>query len=146
MGNVVVSTVIERPIAVVWDDIRRLDSHVEWMADAETIRFLTDDHAGIGTRFECDTKVGPLRTTDVMEVTEWVEGERIGVRHIGLVTGVGAFILHPVDADRTEFRWDETLSFPWWFGGRIGAVVAHPLLAAIWRRNLRRLRQRLESQ
>ena len=93
MATVTVSTVIEQPIAVVWDDIRRLDTHIKWMADAEAIRFLTDDRAGVGTRFECDTKVGPLRTTDVMEVTDWVEGERIGVRHQGLVPRTTCFEL-----------------------------------------------------
>ena len=30
----------------VWHAIERVDSHVDWMADAETIRFLTDQHRG----------------------------------------------------------------------------------------------------
>ena len=51
------------------------------MADAEVIRFLTEQTAGVGTRFECVTKVGPIRLTDEMEITEWEPGRAMGVRH-----------------------------------------------------------------
>jgi hypothetical protein len=43
------------------------------------------------------------------------------------------------------FTWSETLQFPWWMGGAAGARVARPVLAAVWRRNLRRLRTRVEE-
>ena len=59
------------------------------MADAESIRFLTEQTRGVGTRFECVTKVGPIRLTDRMEITEWEPGRSMGVRHDGLVTGTG---------------------------------------------------------
>ena len=143
MANVTVSTIIDRPVEEVWDDVRHLASHVEWMADAVAIRFTTPTTSGVGTTFECDTRIGPLRTTDVMEVTEWVEGERIGVRHVGLVTGVGVFTLEPQGPARTRFQWDERLSFPLWLGGPVTAWLARPVLAAVWRRNLTRLQARL---
>jgi hypothetical protein len=145
MASIVVSTTIGQPVAVVWDDVKDLASHVEWMADAVAIRFVTEETSGVGTRFECDTKVGPLRTTDVMEITDWADGRRIGVRHQGLITGVGAFTLTPLDETRTEFRWEETLVFPWWLGGPLGSLAARPVLRAIWRRNLNRLRGRFEA-
>ena len=55
----------------VWADVRDIESHVTWMQDAAAIRFLTDHREGAGTRFECDTKVGPFSLTDVMEITSW---------------------------------------------------------------------------
>lgn len=143
---VVVATVIDRTPEQVWADVRDIASHVEWMADAAAIRFLTEQNEGTGTRFECDTKVGPFRLTDVMEITSWLEAEEMGVRHVGLVEGTGVFTLTPLPGGRTEFRWEEDLTFPWWMGGPIGAFIARPVLGLIWRRNLRRLKERIEQR
>lgn len=128
----------------VWRHVRRIDRHVEWMRDAARIDFLTEQRSGVGTIFDTITKVGPLSTTDRMTVTEWVEGTTIGVRHEGAVVGEGRFTLRTVDNGGTTFEWAETLHLPWWFGGRVGEVVARPVLTAIWRRNLRALRDQVE--
>ena len=125
----------------VWADIARVGSHVEWMADAVAIRFLSDQTSGVGTAFECDTRVGPLRLTDVMEVTEWAPPSVMGVRHTGVVTGSGRFTLVRAP-DGTRFQWEEVLVFPWWLGGPVGAFASAPLLRWVWRRNLARLARR----
>jgi hypothetical protein len=141
---VVVSTTIERSPHEVWADVRDISSHVTWMQDAVEIRFLTDHVEGPRTRFECDTKVGPFKLTDVMEITEWEEARRMGVRHVGLVEGTGVFTLDELGSDRTEFKWEEDLVFPWFMGGPIGAFFARPVLRLIWKRNLTRLKARVE--
>ena len=41
---------------------------------------------GVGTTFDCDTKIGPFRLTDRMEITEWVPNAAMGVSHVGTVT------------------------------------------------------------
>lgn len=140
MARIRVSTTIEAPIDAVWEYVRRIDSHTEWMADAESISFLNDQTEGVGTAFECLTKVGPLRLNDTMVVTEWADREAIGVRHTGLVTGEGRFTLAPAGTDRTEFRWTEELQFPWWMGGILGDIVGARVLEWVWRRNLKTLR------
>lgn len=137
-----VSTVVPARPAAVWADVRDIASHVEWMADAEAIRFTGPKRHGVGTAFDCDTRVGPFRLVDRMAVTEWDEGRVIGIRHVGLVEGSGRFTLRPTWRGHTRFTWTETLRFPWWMGGPIGAVVGRPVLRAIWKRNLRRLRAR----
>ncbi|MEZ5341370.1 MAG: SRPBCC family protein [Acidimicrobiales bacterium] len=142
---VVVSTTIDRPSTAVWENVRDISSHVSWMLDAEAIRFLTPQTEGVGTRFECDTKVGPLSLTDVMEITAWEDAKQMGVRHVGLVEGTGLFTLVDLGDDRTEFRWEEDLRFPWFFGGPIGAFVARPVLRTIWKGNLKRLKARIEA-
>ena len=142
---VVVSTMIERSAADVWANVRNIASHVTWMHDAVGIRFLTEHQEGPGTRFECDTKVGPFSLTDVMEITAWEDQARMGVRHVGLVEGTGEFTLQQEEPGRTEFRWEEDLSFPWFMGGPVGAFLARPVLRFIWKRNLARLKARIEA-
>jgi hypothetical protein len=128
----------------VWADVRQIDSHVEWMADAVAIRFRTERQEGVGTAFDCDTKLGPIRLTDRMEVTEWEHGRAIGIRHTGMVTGTGRFTLSPAPQDKTRFTWEERLTFPWWLGGSVGGFVGARVLKAIWRRNLAHLRSRFD--
>ena len=144
MARIVVSTVIAAPPAVVWSDIEDVASHVGWMADAVAIRFLGDRHAGVGTLFECDTRVGPFTLTDVMEITEWEPARRMGVRHVGVVTGDGVFTLRSRRGGRTRFTWRERLTFPWWLGGPFGAVIGGEVLRLVWQRNLHNLKRLVE--
>lgn len=116
------------------------------MADAESIRFTTATHEGVGTQFECITAVGPIRLTDVMSITEWQPRETLGVEHRGVVTGTGRFTLSEAEGDRTNFCWEERLSLPWGLGGPIGERFAQPILSRLWRGNLARLKQLIESK
>ncbi len=158
-------TTIAAPPEEVWRRLADIADHVTWMADAAEIRFTSDRRSGVGTVFECETRVGPLRTTDVMEVTEWRDAAAMGVRHTGLFTGTGRFALEaapapaPISADTpaaahtpaladadtpgagrgaTVLSWEEDLVFPWWLGGPVGAWAARPILRRVWRGNLRR--------
>ena len=137
--------IIEATPSEVWAAVEDISTHVNWMHDAVAIRFTTPQRQGVGTTFDCDTKVGPLKLVDRMEITEWEPERTMGVRHVGLVTGTGAFTLRQAAAGRTEFLWDETLVFPWWMGGRVGGRVGALLLAQIWKRNLRGLKVQIEG-
>lgn len=142
-SGVTVSTEIPAPPEAVWAELARLEDHAEWMADAHAIEFLGERREGIGTRMRVDTRFGPLRTHDVMEFTEWNPPRHMAVAHTGLFTGRGAFSLEPIGDTATLVRWSEQIFFPWYFGGRIGAWAAQPVFRWVWRRNLRRLRERV---
>jgi len=135
---------LSAPPDAVWADLRDISTHSQWMADAVSIRFLTDQRQGVGTRFECDTKVGPFRLTDVMEITEWSPGKAMGVRHSGVVTGTGRFTLKRARGGRTQFTWKEKLQYPRWLGGPVGAFLSKPVLTWVWRRSMRNLQQRFD--
>lgn len=141
MTVITVSVELDQPPGRVWELIEPIDSHVEWMADAVAIRFIGERRTGVGTQFECDTKVGPFRLVDRMTITDWQRGLVMGVAHEGLVRGFGRFTLAPIgQGTGTRFTWSESLSFPWFLGGVLGAAVASRLiLTPIWRGNLRRL-------
>jgi hypothetical protein len=138
-----VSVLIAATLRQVWAELSDFASHPEWMDDAATVRFLTDQTTGLGTRIEAATRVGPLRAADVMVVVRWDEEQTIVVEHVGAVKGYGRFDIGRV-GDHTEMRWVEDLRFPWWLGGPLGLALARPILGRIWRGSLRRLKDRLE--
>lgn len=145
MPRIRVHTDIDAPRRRVWARLRDVASHVEWMTDAEAIRFETDQREGVGTVFVCDTRVGPIRLQDRMEVTGWREGRSMSVRHAGLVTGEGRFSLRRRGRRRTRFTWEERLRFPWWLGGPFGGAVGAQVLRLVWKRNLAALRRLVEA-
>ena len=142
---IAVSIVIDAPPARVWEVLEPIERHVDWMVDAIAIRFTSEARRGVGTRFDCDTKFGPVKLVDEMEITEWTPPRVMGVRHVGLVTGTGRFTLEETAGGETLVTWSEDLVFPWWLGGRAGAAVGGRLvLARVWRRNLRALKHLVE--
>ena len=141
-----VSVDIAAPVQKVWDIVEPVERHIDWMADAVAIRFQTEQTRGTGTTFFCDTKVGPIKLVDVMTITAWEPGKVMGVKHTGVVTGTGEFTLEAIDASHTRFTWTESLTFPWWLGGPLGAFVGGQIvMKAIWRRNLRELKKLVEA-
>lgn len=146
MASIRVSTTIDATPDEVWSVVEHVADHVDWMHDAVAIRFTSESTSGIGTTFDCDTKVGPFRLTDKMEITQWETGTTIGVRHVGMVTGTGAFTIVPIGTRRAGFQWEEALTFPWWMGGPIGAVFGGQVLKVIWKRNLKELKTIVESK
>ncbi|MDW3175843.1 MAG: SRPBCC family protein [Acidimicrobiia bacterium] len=145
MVAITVETELDAPPAVVWSDVRNIATHAQWMHDAEAIWFTSAETEGVGTSFECETKVGPIRLTDLMEITEWIDEEAMGVRHSGVVTGEGMFTLTALPGDRTLFRWAEELSFPWFLGGPVGEPFGSIILKLIWKRNLQNLSGRYRN-
>ena len=146
MSDVTVSIDLDATPAEVWAIVEPVEEHVDWMADAVAIRFETEQTRGVGTKFLCDTKVGPIKLVDHMEITKWTpatatQDGAMGVKHTGIVTGSGIFTLEPLaGGKRTKFTWTEDLEFPWYLGGRLGEIIGGKLvLSFIWKRNLRTL-------
>jgi uncharacterized protein YndB with AHSA1/START domain len=146
MTRIRVQTMIDAPPKDVWRAIEDISRHVDWMDDAKAIRFTSPTQSGVGVTYECDTKIGPLRLTDEMEITEWSPGKAMGVRHVGLVTGEGRFTLTRARGGRTRFTWKERLIFPLWMGGPLGGVVGGQILKHVWRHNLSNLKEQLAQQ
>jgi hypothetical protein len=147
MARISVSIEIDATPEQVWHVVEPVENHVDWMHDAVAIRFQGEQTRGVGTTFLCDTKVGPIKLVDQMAITEWEPAAVMGVEHTGMVTGTGRFTLTPIDLGRrTRFEWSEELFFPWWLGGPIGAFIGGKIvMQAIWRRNLRLLKQIVEA-
>ncbi len=137
MGTIRITQDIRAGLEKTWQHLADLASHPTWMKDAEGVEFLSGSTEGIGTRMQVPTRVGPFRTTDILEVVSWEPGVSMGVEHHGIVDGFGRFILTG-DQNQSTVVWEENLRFPWWWGGPITAWIAGPVLRSIWRGNLRR--------
>jgi uncharacterized protein YndB with AHSA1/START domain len=145
VATIRIGITIDAPPREVWRHLRDIASHVEWMADAESIRFTSRKQRGVGTTFECATRIGPFSVLDVMEITEWRERRAMGVRHSGVITGSGRFTLKARRGGRTRLVWQERLRFPWWMAGPVGALAGSPVMRVIWKGNLRRFKRRVEG-
>jgi len=147
VSRVYVSVVIDAPPSAVWAAVEPFERHVDWMSDADAVRYEGLQRRGVGTRIAVDTRVGPFRLTDRLYVTEWIDGAVIGVDHVGRVAGSGRFTLEPAVDGGTLFAWEEELQFPWFLGGRFGEVIGTAMvLKPLWRRNLLRLKDLVETR
>ena len=135
---------IDAPLEVVWAEAVDFSTHHEWMSDAASIDFETNQRTGEGTVLLIETHLGPLRVLDRFEIVEIDAPRLIRGDHIGAVRGSATWHLQEIDG-RTTLEWNERLLFPWFFAGRLGELVARPILHATWRANLRRLKSRIES-
>ena len=140
-----VSTIINKPLEVVWDEVKIMKNHVNWMQDAAKIDFLSLNESGIGTKMKVLTKVGPFSLNDIITVTKWEEMNSIGVVHEGIVTGEGAFYLSENDDNSTKFEWIEELKAPYYLGGPIAEFFGGFVLKFIWKKNLMNLKNILEK-
>jgi Polyketide cyclase / dehydrase and lipid transport len=144
MTRIVSRVVIRASPAAVWQLASELAAQPEWMGDLVGIRFASEETSGLGVVMDCDTRIGPVRLTDRMVVTEWQERQVIAIRHEGLIRGTGRFCIEP-HLTGTWFTWTEDLQFPWWLGGSAAGAAARPVLAATFRRDLAGLKRLAES-
>ncbi|WP_062436524.1 SRPBCC family protein [Herbidospora daliensis] len=125
----------ERLFAVMTDWPR----HREWMLLTDA-RVTEGDGRGAGSRLSAFTGVGPVGFTDTMEITAFVPGSVVEVRHTGaLVRGGGVFRVSPLPGGRSRVEWVEDLDLPLGVVGRAGWVVVRPVMAAALRWSLERL-------
>ena len=140
-----VSTIINKPLEVVWDEVKIMKNHVNWMQDAAKIDFLSVNESGIHTKMKVLTKVGPFSLNDIITVTKWEEMNSIGVVHEGIVTGEGTFYLSENDENSTKFEWIEELKAPYYLGGPFAEFCGGFVLKFIWKKNLMNLKNILEK-
>jgi len=133
------------PRQVVWERLADIASHASWMKEATSIEFMTSQHTGVGTIVDVPTRVGPFATTDRIEFTAWNEPSDLAVRHSGVVSGTGTFMLDEMGPSLTTVTWQESIGLTHRLGGRLGELLARPIITRIWERNLRDLETQIAT-
>ena len=144
---------IHRPVDRVWDLLVDWESQPDWMQDARSVTVTSPHRTGVGVTVSVPTNIAlGIVVIDDMEVTEWVEQRRIGVRHTGrVIKGTGAFEVAPTrlpgGGEGTIFTWSEDITAPL---GRLGDLVARytavPVVSFVFRRSLRALKRVAEER
>ena len=77
MARTEVSRTIQAPIEKVFDTIAHIESFSKAVPNIVSVEFLTEQHKGVGTRFRETRLMGKRKASTELEVTEYVENERI---------------------------------------------------------------------
>lgn len=144
----IIRIVIRANIEKVWAAIEDVESHHEWMMDAESIEPVEQEPQQpfvVGNRYLAKTKVGPFKIDDYLTITNIKKPNLLEASHDGVVKGMGSFVLVDLGSDETKLIWSEKLKFPWKLGGPIAKAFAYPVLRTLWTLNLYALKKKIES-
>ena len=125
------------PPEVVWDLITDWEHQDDWMLEASDFVVLGSQREGIGVEAEATIKIGGVKTRDRIRVVGWEPLRLLSIAHEGWVAGRGELFLTPIGRDRTHMFWREELVPPLGVLGSIGMTLFKPLMARIFRRDLR---------
>lgn len=116
-----------------WELLTRWEDQARWMKDADSVRVITTQREGVGTRIAVKTRVlnVPL-FTEQLEVTVWDPPRQLVMAHRSFVRGVGTWAFDPVDG-ATRFMWTEDLSLPIPLLGELALLVYRPFMRHLMR-------------
>jgi hypothetical protein len=138
------STLLPLDPPAAWDLLVRWEDQARWLRDADSVRVLTAQREGVGTRVAVKTRVlnVPL-FTERLEVVAWEPPRRLVMAHRSFVRGEGTWALAP-EVSGTRFTWIEELSLPVPLLGELALRVYRPFMLRLMRGGLADLRALLE--
>ena len=125
------------PPDAIWDLITDWEHQDDWMLEASDFVVVSEAREGVGVEAEATITIGGIMTRDRVRVSEWEPPRRLGIEHLGWVTGRGTIELTPVAGGRTHVWWREELEPPLGVLGAAGMTLFKPLMARVFRRDLR---------
>lgn len=131
--NVSSAVTLAVPQERAWELLMRWEDQARWMRDADSVRVLTTQREGVGTRIAVKTRVlnVPL-FTEQLEVTLWDPPRLLVMAHRSFVHGVGTWAFEPVEGG-TRFSWTEELSLPLPLLGELALLVYRPFMRHLMR-------------
>ena len=129
--------VVPGPPEAIWELITDWEHQDDWMLEASDFVVVSDVREGVGVEAEATIRIGGIQTRDRVRVAEWDPPRRLVIEHLGWVTGRGEIELTPVAGERTHVWWREHLEPPLGLLGAAGMRAFMPLMARVFRRDLR---------
>lgn len=124
------------PPDVVWRLITDWEHQGDWMLEARDFVIVSEQREGVGVEAEASISIGGITTHDRVRVSRWEVEKVLGIDHLGWVSGGGEIFITPV-GDMAHVFWRETLRPPMGVVGAVGLSLFKPLMAHIFRRDLR---------
>ncbi len=125
------------PPESIWQLITDWEHQDDWMLEASDFVVVSDVREGVGVEAEATIRIGGIQTRDRVRVAEWEPHRRLVIEHLGWVTGRGIIELTAVAGERTHVWWREELNPPLGVLGAVGMTAFKPLMARVFRRDLR---------
>ena len=125
------------PPEAIWALITDWEHQDDWMLEASDFVVVSDAREGVGVEAEATIRIGGISTRDRVRVGEWEPPRRLAIEHLGWVKGRGTIELTPVAGNRTHVWWQEELRPPLGPLGALGMTAFKPLMARVFRRDLR---------
>jgi hypothetical protein len=115
-----------------------------WMLEASDFKVLGEQREGLGVRAEATVRIAGITTRDTVVVSRWEPPNWLEIRHGGWVAGSG--LMHcRASGSGSYLWWRETLVPPWGPLGAAGLTVMKPVMARVFRRDLRVLKELMEA-
>lgn len=127
------------PPDVVWRLITDWEHQDDWMLEARDFVIVSERREGVGVEAEASISIGGITTRDRVRVSRWDVDRALTIDHLGRVSGGGEIFITPV-GDTSHVFWRETLRPPLGAVGAVGLSLFKPLMAHIFRRDLRVLK------
>ncbi len=134
---------IAAPRSAVWAYASDIARQPEWMHEMKRVEMLTPPPVRPGSRGRATVRIFGISTTDDVVITEFDPPGTFAIRHEGRFVGEGLLRFTAIDESRTRIDWMEYLRPPLF--ANIGGFVQRPILAAIFRSDLRHLKRILEG-
>ena len=135
--DIELSRVLPGPPDVVWDLLTDWEHQDDWMLEASDFVVTSDIREGVGVEAEATIRMGGLRTRDRVRVCVWEPPRRLGIDHLGWVSGTGMITLTALADGSTRADWVESLRPPLGAVGAFGLRAYRPLLRRTFARDLR---------
>lgn len=135
---------IEAAPEAIWPYLVDWENLGLWMKEGKSFEVTSAEREGVGVEASAVISVGGLKTTDVIRVTRWEPPETLALEHLGWVKGEGLMRCFPTSSG-THLYWKEKLMPPWGVLGAIGIRIFKPLMRRIFARDLRLLKELVES-
>lgn len=130
---------LEGTPSIVWRLLVDWERQGEWMLEASDFKVTSPHREGVGVEALATVRIGGISTRDRICVDVWEPERHLGIVHLGWVGGRGDLRLEPRGPRTTRLDWREELVPPWGILGAVGLRVFRPLLARVFRRDLRAL-------
>jgi uncharacterized protein YndB with AHSA1/START domain len=128
----------------IWPHLVDWEQLPAWMQEASDVTVIGSLREGVGVQAEARVRIAGLSTRDRIRVTRWEPPAILELAHLGWVKGSGYIELTPL-ARGTHVFWREELIPPWGIVGSLGLRVLAPVMRRVFARDLRRLRELVES-